>query len=174
MSYSIKISGKSEFISVSDIQGERIKERWFNWIDRGKPRDGDSVFEAGDWSGLLSQIKTVEKDKEVDVKKQDFVKLIEEHKKERQEFLNRTLEEKAQNLKFFSLLWWGFTGKNGADKETRDKAVELQKQFYLEKPNRTIPDPTIYKPIIKEQKMFKHLMPTIERIVMEDKTCAGE
>ena len=176
MAYTLKIKGKQESIVLDNSKGVLIKARWFQWIEGGKKRENDSVFETDAFTGLLSDIKSIEITKEVNIEKQDFRVMESEYRKERAEFIKQPLEVKANDMKFFSLVWWALTGKNGASDEIRNSVIDVQRKFFIENPNRAIPNPEVYK-IIRNKTgnaIHKSMFSVIESIVREDVSTANK
>ena len=171
MAYIIKIKGRADTIMVEHAKGDKIKSSWFSWIQGGKKMENDTLFDLGSYSGMLSQIHSMEKytDTKIDPKQHVSYDSEKEYVEERNKFLSRTLEQKANDMHFFGILFWSFTNTVSISDAIMRKVVELQKKFYEENPNRMISDPTIYKSLFKGNVMNRFGASLIERIVREDK-----
>jgi hypothetical protein len=104
-----------------------------------------------------------------------------EFKKEWKEYVTarkKTPEQKSKQIGFFKFLYYGFTNKDADEVVLKDgetitqKAVKIQRKFFEENPNRTIPNATIFKPLMKSNICAMPVFEIISRSVMVDKSRA--
>lgn len=172
MAYDIKIKGLKDLVREEDhIKAMRLKNTWEAY-KTGKANN--SLVQVGTWEGAIADIgyfnevaTRVKSDYVVNDTQKEFLKT-------RREFLSKSLEDKINHLNFFRLLYWGFTRKNSESVLVGEKPIEeyvknIQKKFFTCNPNRTMCDPVLFKPLIKNTKCHANVLSLIEGHVMQDK-----
>lgn len=82
----------------------------------------------------------------------------------RKEKLSLPAEERAKDLNFLKLIIYDIK----TTKKFIAQAIELQKKFFEEKPNRIYPDPIIFKELLGSKPLGKYMVNIIERIINQD------
>lgn len=159
MNYDVYIKGHRDPISVEN--GDDLKKDWFDYLENKKDRG----IELKGFTGKLSDIKNFRKVptrryvNQDDAKKEwDFY--VSERKK--------TPDQKSKQLGFFKLLYYGFTNIMEPESDVLKKAQAIQLKFFTKNPKRTIPDPTIFKPLTGDRPCAGPVVDILSRQVAVD------
>ncbi len=169
MAYEVRIRGHKEPIIV-EKNAERLKSDWQNFIETKK----DQVVEIEGWTGRLSLIQDFQRAKTIESNKTQSDS-DEEYFTERKKILSLSLEERASQMGWFRLIYFGFTKQysenvvlpNGRNIE--DYAKDIQMNFFEKNPKRTMCDITEFKPLIKSDKCNEKIISTLEQNIRQDK-----
>lgn len=148
MSYELRIKGRNNTLVVSTENGKKLISSWENF----KRSKIDSVIELNGWIGSLSDIRdfTFASDSP-SATGSHSEKVQQEYMRDLLAKRKLTPEQRANATGFFSLFYFTYTGLKPSE-EQKQKAIEIQKEFFTENPKRTICDPVRFRPMIENNR----------------------
>lgn len=171
MASEIKIKGRKEPIETTFVIADRIKALWLN-----KEVPKDAKIEVGDWVGTKDDIKSIWLDRKGDVssraeKLDTMAQANADYIKQRKEFQALSLDEKAKQVGFFKMLYYGYVKELKVPDEIIEKAIERQRAFFKEHPFNILPDPLIFKDLInsKDNSCLKPIFSIVSMSISTDK-----
>lgn len=161
MTYIIRLRGHDD-ISVDDVKGEKLQEDWMHYkkakTSTERQNRNHVVKNLAGFTGQLSDIssfkysesgekstKDTDHQKKIQkINKQDF-----EHYKSK---VDKDPDEKAKDLEFAKGWHQVITGEDTFDIETRKEYIDVQRAFFKENPDRTLPDLKTLNEVINKEK----------------------
>lgn len=173
MSYEIKIKGMNDLLMIeSEDVARRVKSSWESFHSGGE----NCLIEIEGWEGRVSSIDYFKKSSSPRSDNSHAIDASAEYARAKIEFLKLAPADKARKaMGFFRLMYLGFTGKRseevllGSAKPIEEAALGIMERFYRSNPGRYMPDPGIFKAIIRSQECSPSAMAIMERQVMSDR-----
>ena len=162
----IKVKGMGVIHCENDI-GKKIKRDWENNALKGMVKVSDRItIIASDIAGIEIE-GDVNENLNDNVVKEDYKNFL----IERMVKLEMTAIERARQIGFFELVYWGATGEKNAPEDVQNKAIAIQEKFFTENPKRCVCSAFMFKKIIPNSNtsFSKSMLPIIERIENRDK-----
>lgn len=164
--YKITFKGRDmEPIFVDDFKGKLLADDFFEGTMPEKVRVKNIIF-------LRSNIKSIEKFDETSKLEDSEKSLKETHNvyvSDLHAFRKLTVEQKAKNLAFFRLLYWGFTQKDSEGLGLEEKAIEIQKNFFEQNPLRMYCDPILFKSLFESDNCNPTVLNISESQIRQDR-----
>lgn len=167
MAYILKIKGLRDQIELNNDIGEKVKDKFINYVEKGI----DSGVVLDKWTGKTSSIENIirEAGSRADEKGNAYKDYVKSYYEERKRILELPLNERASRLMFYKMCRRTFKDDVEITPEEKLEVLKRQHQFFKENPRRIFPDMNIFADLLGNKADIRYGVEIISNMVNADK-----